>query len=220
MQHAWRQSRTKQAWRWSTLLALGAACLLRAPAARAQLEGDPGDPAGDATSHLIHDETAAPADETETWSGLDRVLGSAQWFWVQGKAMPGFELGLGRERFELDVELSFVTLMERSSELDGRWVGNQLGVFAMFSPVRERWVDVSLGLGGDFYLLWGVHSDASEVALAPRAVLRLWPSEQLAISVSARSYVLHGSGLELGTARDGSASLPLLLSTGITWRFF
>ena len=90
----------------------------------------------------------------------------------------------------------------------------------MFTPVRERWLDVSVGLGGDFYLLWGVHSEAAEAALTPRAVVRLWPTEDLAVSFTARSYLVHSSGLELGTERNGSSGPPVLLSTGITWRFF
>lgn len=158
--------------------------------------------------------------EPTTWAGFDRVIGTGQWFWVDGKAMPGLELGLGRSWFELDLELSFITLTERSSELDGRWAGNQLGAFAMFTPVREPWLDVSLGLGGDFYLLWGVHSGKTEAALTPRAMVRLWPTEDLAISFSARSYLVHSEGVELGVERDRSSGPPVLLSTGITWRFF
>lgn len=193
--------------RWAALLGCVAVSLAWSPAALAQpaddIEGEGG-------------EVKAP----QTWSGFERVLGTGQWFWVDGKAMPGIELGLGREWFELDLELSFITLTERSPQLDGRWAGNQLGAFAMFTPVREPWLDVSVGLGGDIYLLWGVHSDVTEAALAPRAVVRLWPSEQLAISVTARSHLVHSEGLELGTARNGSSGLPVLLSTGITWRFF
>jgi hypothetical protein len=190
---------------WTALLALGGAALVWSPAALAQEDAEPYD------------------TETEgagTWSGFDRVLGTGQWFWLQGKAMPGFELALGREWFELDLELSFVTLTERSSDLDSRWAGNQLGAFAMFTPVRERWVDVSVGLGGDFYLLWGVHSEAHEAALVPRAVVRLWPAESVALTFTARSYLVHSNGLELGTQRDGSSGPPVLLSSGITWRFF
>lgn len=192
--------------RWTVPLVLGGASLAWSPAVLAQ-------PA-DSSAEL------ELTGEPQTWAGFERVLGTGQWFWVQGKAMPGFELGLSRDWFELDLELSFVTLTERSSELDGRWAGNQLGAFAMFMPVRERWLDVGVGLGGDFYLLWGVHSDASEAALTPRAVVRLWPSEDIAISVTARSHWVHSAGLELGTGRDGSSGPPVLLSTGITWRFF
>lgn len=191
---------------WMRLLALGGAALAWSPAALAQAEDEV--------------ESGTETEQAATWGGLDRVFGTAQWFWVQGKAMPGFELGLGRDWFELDLELSFVTLTERSRDLEGRWAGNQLGAFAMFTPVREPWVDVSVGLGGDFYLLWGVHSEASEAALTPRAVVRVWPTEDLALTFTARSYLVHSDGLELGTSRNGSSGPPLLLSTGITWRFF
>ena len=79
---------------------------------------------------------------------------------------------------------------------------------------------VSVGIGGDFYLLWGIHEDATEAALAPRLVARIWPLADLALSFSARTHLLHSDGLGLGTQRDGSAGPPLLISTGITWRFF
>lgn len=151
---------------------------------------------------------------------LDRVLGTGQWFWLQGKVMPGFELDLGRGLFEADLELSFIGLTDRSRELEGGFVGNQLGAYLMLTPLRERYFDVSAGLGLDGYFLWGIHPDAREVALAPRVVARLWPFEDLALTFSARTYLLQSDGLELGTARNGSEAPPVLISTGLTWRFF
>jgi hypothetical protein len=133
--------------------------------------------------------------------------------------MPGVELGLGRGWFEADVELSFIGLTRSSPDLDASFVGNQLGAFLMLTPLRERYYDVSVGLGGDFYLLWGIHSGAREAALAPRAVARIWPLENLAVTLTARSYLLHSEGLELGTAREGGSGPPILISTGLTWRF-
>jgi hypothetical protein len=187
---------------------------------------------------LAHAESSAATESTETLAVdsetaserapeavpqtqlADRVLATGQWFWLQGKAMPGIELGVGRGLFELDLELSFISLTERSPDLDGSWVGNQLGVFLMLTPLRERYYDVNVGLGGDFYLLWGIHSGAREAALTPRVVARIWPLENLAVTFMARTYLLHSEGLDLGTARDGGSGPPILLSTGVTWRFF
>jgi hypothetical protein len=150
----------------------------------------------------------------------DRGLATGQWFWLQGKAMPGIELAAGRGLFELDLELSFLTLTERSGDLDSSFLGNQLGAFLMLTPLRGRYFDLNVGLGGDLYLLWGIQSGVSEAALAPRVVARIWPFENLGLTFMARSYLLHSDGMDLGTARDGSAGPPILLSTGITWRFF
>ena len=164
--------------------------------------------------------------QSEEWGAgesppfLDRVLGTGQWFWLQGKAMPGFELDLGRGLFEADFELSFIGLTDRSRELEGGFVGNQLGAYLMLTPLRERYYDVSAGLGVDGYFLWGIHPDAREAALAPRVVARIWPLENVAVTLSARTYLLESDGLELGTARDGGAAPRILLSTGLTWRFF
>ena len=41
---------------------------------------------------------------------------------------------------------------------------------------------------------------------------------QLGIHASARAYPLTSSGIELGTTREGGDGLPVLFSTGITWR--
>jgi hypothetical protein len=150
---------------------------------------------------------------------LDRALGTAQWFWLQGKVMPGFELALGRGLFEADLELSFIGLTDGSRQLDGGFVGNQLGGYLMLTPLRERYYDVSAGLGVDAYFLWGIHPDAREVALAPRVVARIWPLEDLALTFSVRTYLLESDGLELGTSRNGSEAPRVLLSTGLTWRF-
>ena len=150
---------------------------------------------------------------------LDRVLGTGQWFWLQGKAMPGFELDMGRDLFEVDLELSFIGLTERSHELDSGFVGNQVGTYLMLTPLRNRYFDVSAGLGADIYLLWGIHPDAHEAAFAPRVVARIWPLEDLALTVSARTYLFESDGLELGTARNGSEAPRVLISTGLTWRF-
>lgn len=150
---------------------------------------------------------------------LDRALGTAQWFWLRGKVMPGFELALGRGLLEADLELSFIGLTDDSRELEGGFVGNQLGGYLMLTPLRERYYDVSAGLGVDAYFLWGIHPDAREAALAPRVVARVWPLQDLALTFSARTYLLESDGLELGTARNGSEAPRVLISTGLTWRF-
>jgi hypothetical protein len=144
---------------------------------------------------------------------------SGQWFWMRDKAMPGMELAVGHGLLEGNLELSFLTLTRHSNDLGGSLLGNQLGLYAMLTPLRERHYEVSVGLGADFYLLWAIHSGARESALAPRVVARVWPLENVAISFSARTYLLHSDGLDLGTARDGSSGSSILLSTGITWGF-
>lgn len=171
---------------------------------------------------LLPGSARAQAEEWEAGEGtpwLDRALGTAQWFWLQGKVMPGFELALGRGLLEADLELSFIGLTDGSRELEGGVVGNQLGGYLMLTPLRERHYDVSAGLGVDGYFLWGIHSDAREAALAPRVVARIWPVEQLALTLGARTYLLESDGLELGTARNGHAAPRVLISTGLTWRF-
>jgi hypothetical protein len=164
----------------------------------------------------------AQSQEWEAGEGtpfLDRVLGTGQWFWLQGKVMPGFELALGRGLFEADLELSFIGLTDSSRDLEGGFAGNQLGAYFMLTPLRERYFDVSAGLGVDGYFLWGIHPDVREAAFAPRVVARIWPLEDLAVTFSARTYLLESDGLELGTARNGSEAPRFLISTGLTWRF-
>lgn len=161
----------------------------------------------------------AEAAPTGNYLWFDRILGGAQWFWTQDKVMPGVEVGLGHGIVEFDFELSFVASTRSSPDWDGSMLGNQLGAYLMLTPVRQRYVDLSLGLGGDFYLLWGIHTDAAEAALVPRVAVRLWPLERLGITLTARTYLLPSQGLELGTRRDGSEAPAFLFSTGITWKF-
>jgi hypothetical protein len=163
--------------------------------------------------------SAAEPAATGNYLWFDRVIGGAQWFWTQGKVMPGLELGMGRGLVEFDFEVSLLASTQSSRDWDGSVLGNQLGVYLMLSPVRQRYVDLSLGLGGDFYLLWGIHADASEAALVPRVAVRLWPLERLGVTLTARTYLLPSRGLELGTRRDGSEAPAVLLTSGITWKF-
>ena len=178
----------------------------------------PGIARAETTTGLDVDTETEPASAALVPSA-DRVLATGQWFWLQGKAMPGIELAAGRGLFELDLELSFLTLTEPSRDLDASFLGNQLGAFLMLTPLRGRYFDLNIGLGGDLYLLWGIQSGVSEAALTPRVVARIWPFENLGLTFTARSYLLHSGGVDLGTARDGSSGPPLLFSTGITWRF-
>jgi len=161
----------------------------------------------------------AEADPAGNYLWFDRVSAGAQWFWMQDKVMPGVELGLGYELIEFDFELSFVAPTRSSPDWDGTLLGNQLGAYLMLTPIRQRYVDLSLGLGGDFYLLWGIHEDAWEAALVPRVAVRLWPLEWLGVTLTARTYLFPSQGLELGTRRDGSEAPAFLLSSGITWKF-
>jgi hypothetical protein len=197
-------------------LLLLAACLLGVYlSGTAHAQEAPGETAADTPSEA----SEADAAPTGNYLWFDHVIGSGQWFWTQNKAMPGIELGLGRGLVEFDFELSFVVSTQRSRDWDGTLLGNQLGAYLMLTPLRQRYVDLSLGLGGDFYLLWGIHSEASEAALVPRVALRLWPLERLGITLTARTYLFPSRGLELGTRRDGSEAPAFLLSSGITWKF-
>jgi hypothetical protein len=161
----------------------------------------------------------AEAAPTGNYLWFDHVIGSGQWFWTQDKVMPGIELGLGRGLVEFDVEASFVVSTRSSRDWDGSLLGNQLGAYVMLSPLRQRYVDLSVGLGGDLYLLWGIHTEASEAALVPRVAVRLWPLERLGITLTARTYLVPSRGLELGTRRDGSEAPAFLFSSGLTWKF-
>jgi hypothetical protein len=173
---------------------------------------------------LAHAQSDEPATDSEAPSNAARsgkdsdTLLSVQAFWAQGKVMPGAALGLRFGAVELDLEASLLWLTEPAPPRGITFLGNQVGAHLMFLPVRERYFDFGVGLGGDFYWLWNVHGDAVEPALALRAEGNLWLAPRLGVHAAARAYPWKSSGLELGTTRADEEALPVLFSTGITWR--
>jgi hypothetical protein len=187
---------------------LAAACVTAAvsgaPAAHAQSD-EP------ATESEASPDADGPAKNTQT-------LLRAQGFWAQGKVMPGAALGLRLGAVELDLEATLLWLTEPAPPRGLTFLGNQIGAHLMLLPVRERYCDVGVGLGGDFYWLWNVHGDAVEPALALKAEGNLWLTPRLGLHAAARVYPWKSPGLELGSTRADEAGSPVLFSTGITWR--
>lgn len=182
--------------------AVGLALATGAPVAHAQSDEPPASSAGD-----------DGGSEKDVSS-----LFSAQAFWARGKVMPGVAYGARLGFVELDLEASLLWLTEPAPPRGITHLGSQLGAHVMFLPVRERYFDFGVGLGGDFYWLWNVHGDAVEAALAVKTQGNLWITPELGIYATARAYPVTSSGLELGSTPDADAGLPLLFSTGITWR--
>lgn len=190
--------------------ALGCAAWCFAPSARADSE------VSDEVADTDSDE--AP-DEGETGTGfVGSPLLTGQLFWAQGKVMPGFAIGVGTRFVEVDLEVSMLTLTEAAPPRDLTFLGNQFGAHVMFVPLHEEHIDLGIGLGGDFYWLWGVHSDAVESAFALKAASHVWLTPKFGLYASARVYPWTSSGVELGTDRESKSGLPVLFSTGITWR--
>lgn len=174
---------------------------------------------GAPVAHAQSDEPAASTAGGDRGSERDfSSLFSAQAFWIQGKVMPGVAYGARLGFVELDLEASLLWLTEPAPPRGITHLGSQLGAHVMFLPVRERYFDLGVGLGGDFYWLWNVHGDAVEAALALKTEGNLWITPELGIYATARAYPLTSSGLELGSTPDADEGLPLLFSTGITWR--
>ena len=143
----------------------------------------------------------------------------AQWLWASGKVMPGLLAGIAYGVLRFDFEASALSLTQSSPEFDTEFLGGQFGFHAMLRPFyAERW-ELAAGLGADAYSLFNIHGDLFEVALSLRAAGHFWFSSHVGVFATARAYPLATSGLELGTARDRSAGLPVLFGTGVAWRF-
>ena len=82
----------------------------------------------------------------------------------------------------------------------------------LLAPVSELAIALIAFLAGA-ELRW------SEVRERGVVLLKITVTE-LALTFSARTYLLQSEGLELGTARDGSQAPRVLISSGLTWRFF
>lgn len=141
-----------------------------------------------------------------------------QWQWAQGKAMPGVTLRLGGGLWSGVLETSLIWLTEPDPERRFRFLGSQLGAFLMVRPLSVGRVDLAVGLGVDYYPLWNVHGDEWQLAFAARASGHVWLTSKVGLFATARAYPVSTSGLDLGTHRDGSLALPVLLATGLEWR--
>lgn len=147
-----------------------------------------------------------------------------QWFWASQKAMTGVMLRAARDRWSgvLETSLIFDTNVpskdDRRAEQNSAFLGAHFGGYVMASPIQNRRFEVSLGVGVDYYRLWGIHASAWELALAARAAGHLRLIGGFGMFASARVYALSSSGLELGSYRNGEDGLPVLFSTGIEWR--
>lgn len=193
---------TMKASRFMLAAAWGLAAAVCAPAALAQSD-DPAESAADDAG------------------GSEKPIGSllsAHAFWAQGKVMPGVAYGARLGFLELDLETSLLWLTEPAPPRGVTHLGSQFGAHVMYLPVRERYFDFGVGLGGDLYWLWNVHGDAVEAALAIKLEGNLWVTPALGIYATARAYPLQSSGLALGSAPEPDEALPLLFSTGVTWR--
>jgi hypothetical protein len=145
--------------------------------------------------------------------------------WVGGhtllardKVMPGLNLRFGARPVWVDLEGSFVWLTRRAPELDSSFLGNHLAAYLMFTAFRQKWFETRLGMGGDLFPLWNISANEWHRALSARATaqVRLWP--RLEAFGTARIFLLHDDGLELGTTRGGRSRFPVLFSLGLAWR--
>jgi hypothetical protein len=171
-------------------------------------------------STVVH---AAPVEpDFTTDEGAGPKLGEGglgvQWQWVQGKAMPGITLRLGRGLWSGVFETSLIWLTEPDPERRYRFLGSQFGAFLMVRPLRVGRLDLAAGFGLDYYPLWNIHGDEWQLALAARASGHVRLGSNVSLFGTARYYPVSTSGVELGTRRDGSFALPVLFGTGLEWR--
>jgi hypothetical protein len=158
-------------------------------------------------------------EDAEALPDLHRNLGlGAQWFFVQDKIMPGLAFRGGHKWLWVHAETSFLFATESSPALDGAALGNQFGAYLAISPLNIERAEVHLGIGGDFYWLWGIHGDQWEVAFSTRLTGHYWLTRQLGAFASARAYPASTRGLELGTTRGDESGLPVLFTLGMEWR--
>lgn len=198
------------------LLALGCALAVSASATPvcAQTSPPPDPPTFPHDTGPADDASGEPDDWTApTPPRSDATLG-AQWFWVEGKAMPGLTLRAGKGLWWATFETSLVWLTERDPGRSS-FLGSQLGGFFSVRPLHTRRLELDAGLGVDAYPLWNIHGDEWQVALALRGSGHFRITRNVGLFATARVYPIATRGLELGVRRDGSTGLPVLFSTGI-----
>jgi hypothetical protein len=161
---------------------------------------------------------AASAEAVPVEPLFSNVRLSAQWFWLKDKVMSGIGASAARSWVDLDMELSLLWSTAEATGFDGSFIGGQYGIAISAVPLRTERLELGAGIGVDIHFLAGVHVDLVEGAFGPRAFGRVFVVKDVALYASARMYLIESNGLALGTERDGSDGLPVLFSSGITWR--
>lgn len=136
-------------------------------------------------------------------------------FLARGKVMPGVMMHASMPGLYIGAETALLWLVEQRPGYDGSFLGSQVGIHAGMNVLHRSGVDINLGLGPDFYWLWGMTSSAAERALALRAEVHYWPDRTHGLVFGARVYPLATDGLQLGEKQAGGAGWPVLFTLGV-----
>jgi hypothetical protein len=122
-----------------------------------------------------------------------------------------------------DLDLAFVYINEDAERAgfptDDSFIGNLLGIHLVFRPVKRRQMEGRVGVGFDYWALWGINGDEYKMGLPIFVEGRYFVDRTLNVHLQVRSYLLASEGLGLGVDFDGDETQPVLLTVGIggTW---
>lgn len=158
------------------------------------------------------------ADSFAIFDVLD-LEGGVGGFLVKDKAMFGVHARLHYAWLAMSAGMTFVssTKDDPTGAVEADLLGNLFEFHFLAQPLDFQGLMAGVGTGVDLYTLWGINADEVKVAWPMLVDLRWYPMDMLfGVYSQARYYLVTSDGLELGTARDGNESVPVLLSLGVT----
>ncbi len=156
-------------------------------------------------------------DDSEDFEG-EITLG-LQWAFASEQIAAGPVLAVGGEGFWLDLEAPFLFTTKEAPELTANFLGNRWGIHGFWAPHASKTVRVRVGLGGDFYSLWGIHGDEFKAALALRADVTYWVQPNLGAELGVRGYPLSSEGLSVVRGPGGLEGVPVFLTAALHYRW-
>jgi len=147
-------------------------------------------------------------------SGFDADI-----YLTKDKTMVGLGLSMIEGRLGLDLDLAFIYLNEGSERAgfseDDSFVGNLLGVHLIYQPLKQGPAQGRVGVGFDYWALWGINGDEYKMGLPIFVEGRYFLVPGVNTHVQIRSYLVASDGLGLGVDFDGEETTPVLVTVGI-----
>ena len=145
-----------------------------------------------------------------------------EYFLVNDKTIGAIQFG-GEINPMLDIsaDFGFVTSHEDESSQGaaGRFLGSLFGLHLLHRQTIGQGMQLRLGGGLDYWSLYGIHPDEGVGGLVFLSEFRGQIVPNSMFFLRSRFYVVRSAGLQPGVDREGNESAPIVLSTGLVWRF-
>ena len=143
----------------------------------------------------------------------------ADLYLAKDKTIIGLGVPLVFESFGIDLDLAFIYVNDDADRAgfsdDDSFVGNLLGVHLVYRPVVTGRAEGRVGLGFDYWALWGINGDEYKMGIPVFAEGRYFIDQVTNVHLQVRTYLVASDGLGLGEDFDGEEGPPVLVTIGI-----